>query len=290
MQKTLVLVLCALGLLLVGFAGGMYTHSLLQPRASQTATPQVAAMPEVTPSAIVPPNTTALPPKTTPKSEKNPASPPIAASPAPAGTSAKPNPATAKPANKPPSGDRPRNAAFEQMRAKMELPRLFRSLGRLEELKAPLTPAQAKTILAIMTPLRAQKTLTNDQAEKALEQLQAQLTKAQKDALAQARERRGRGGDGGQRGPGRENAGPNAGRPAPGPWAGRDGGGAPGGGNPSGPGGGNPRGPGGGDPAEFAKRMETMNPFYAESDNPMTQRMAERNQEIFDMLKAKAGE
>lgn len=297
MRKTLVLVLGALGLLVVGFAGGMYTSSLLHARTSNPAPRQTAAAPELSLSSAMPLETTAPPakPAVTP-SEKPAVTPPATtprASGTPAGKPSTQDPKTAKPESKPPSGDRQqqRGAAFEQMRAKMELPRLFRNLGRLEELKEPLTPAQAKAILAIMTPLRTQKTLTNDEAKKVLERLQAQLTPAQKDALAQSRERRGRGGDGGRRDPGGNTAGPNAGAPAPGgSRAGRGGDGAPGGGAPrrSGPDGTNPRGPGGGDPAEFAKRMETMNPFYMDGDNPMAQRMAERYQAIFDMLEAKA--
>ena len=305
MHKTLVLVLCALGLLLVGFAGGMYAGSLLRPRGPVTASVRATAVPEVTPSPTVPPETAAPPSKTTtPTPAVSPATPPrVAGTPAPAGKPGQRHPGGSGPANTPPSADRSRNAAgFEQMRAKMELPRVFRSLGRLEELKAPLTAAQAKAILGIMGPLRTQKTLTSDQAKKALDQLQAQLTQAQKDALEQAaRERRNRGGQrpGGEGGPrpggdgaprpggeGRppgdggprsdsENGGTGPGGPA-GPWAGR-----------SGNGGG--QRPGGGDPAQFAAQMETMNPFSADSDNPMAQRMAERSKAIFDMLEAKAG-
>jgi len=309
MPRTLVLVLSALGLLLVGFAGGMYASSLMKPRAISTSPArQAAVLPEVTPSPTMP-ETTAPSTTTGQKLSVTPSTPPKAAgTPTPAVKPGRPQPNTARPANTPPSSGRPRNAAFEKMRAKMELARLFRGLGRLDELNAPLTAAQAKSILAIMSPLRTQKTLSSDQATKVLAQLQAQLTKAQIAALEQARQRRGPGGNGGpggfggpggnagpggNGGPGGDNAGPNQGGPR-GPWAGQGGNaGAPGGGDtpPRGPGGagGPQRGPGGGDPAQFAKQMETMNPFYADSDNPMAQRMTERNKEVFDMLAAKAG-
>jgi len=90
---------------------------------------------------------------------------------------------TAPPVTRGADGHRP-NPRF----AVFGLVRFFRNVGRLAEddSTTPLTPAQAKGILAVMTPLRTQKTLTPDDAEKVRAQLEKQLTPAQLEAIKQA--------------------------------------------------------------------------------------------------------
>ncbi|HEX2948121.1 MAG TPA: hypothetical protein VHV83_00885 [Armatimonadota bacterium] len=157
------------------------------------------------------------------------------------------------------------------MRAKFVLVRLFRSIGRLDEASAPLTPAQAKAILAIMNPLRTQPTLTSEQAEKVTAELNTQLTPAQQQEIEQMHNRRP--GQAGQ-GNGQQNGQP----PANGGWRRGDQAGD----QRGGPGG--PNGPG----QMSAADMEKMNPFNPGDSDPQFARMAERWQSIFASLEAKA--
>jgi len=164
-----------------------------------------------------------------------------------------------------PRGDRPRDPALH---AKFTLMRVFRNIGRLEdEGRSPLTPVQAKAILAIMTPLRAQEKLTATQAADVLAKLEAQLTTAQRDAIAQMRGRRPGGGAGGPR--------PEGPPPAPNDTerAVRPGGA----GGPGGESHGNR-------PGQSGAAMAEMNPFNPPEEHPMSARMAERWQAIFDAL------
>ncbi|HEX2948798.1 MAG TPA: hypothetical protein VHV83_04415 [Armatimonadota bacterium] len=101
------------------------------------------------------------------------------------------------------------------------LVRLFTGIGRLEEDgQHACTPAQAKAILALMTPLRSQATLTPQQALRIQTKLEAILTSAQKDAIANARRAGGPQGFGGRPQGGGENMGgmrPADGERRPGP-------------------------------------------------------------------------
>jgi hypothetical protein len=220
-------------------------------------------------------------------------------------------------------GSPARQARREAMQTTFGLVRLFRQIGRLAEegSTTPLTPAQARAILSLMTPLRTQATLTPAQATAIRETLDAELTPAQREAIAQLPDRR-RGGFGG-RGPGGpdgENSGPGA-----------NGGNAPDGERPrwgdrqrtdastATPGAGSPRpqedvpGPGmTGSPSSAGDRapgatprregagadgagrggpppmLRNFNPFNPPADNPMAARMAERWTTIFAALEAKA--
>jgi len=184
-----------------------------------------------------------------------------------------------------PGGDRPRDARFTLMRT-------FHNIARLDEDgKAPLSSAQAKAILAVMTPLRSQATLTADEAAKAQTKLDAVLTTAQRDAIA-AMPRFGGGGRGGQQGGGGRGGPGGAGNggttPTPGlftPRSSQHGEQAPAGGEQPAPAGGRPPGQGrmfgGGMPANF-------NPFNPPKDSPMAERMNARLQTTFDALQAKA--
>lgn len=76
-----------------------------------------------------------------------------------------------------PGGRRQRPPSFA-------LASLFRNIGQMDEDgKTPLTPAQAKAILAVMTPLRSKPTLKPEEAQNAQKLLEAQLTQTQKDAI-----------------------------------------------------------------------------------------------------------
>ncbi|MHB9133024.1 MAG: hypothetical protein ACYDBB_18305 [Armatimonadota bacterium] len=175
-----------------------------------------------------------------------------------------------------------------EFQAKFSLMRLFSGIGRLEEEgKTPLTPAQAKAILAIMTPLRTQKTLTAAQAEETLKKLQAELTAEQRDAIDQMRRDRParRGGERPQGGPppngmveGKSPEGPG---PRPNGGMGSPDGSPPGGRDGS-------RQPDAGRPGMSPEEMKNMNPFNPSGDNPMAERMAQRQQATFDALEAKA--
>jgi hypothetical protein len=149
----------------------------------------------------------------------------------------------------------------EDRRAVFSLVRRVMGIARLEEEgQQPLTPQQAKSILALLKPLRTQATLTGAQATRVLNDLNALLTSAQREELDSAGERR-----------------PQGDRPVGGPqnMEGR---------RPSGPPSerrpGGMRGPG----------MMEGNPFNPPADNPMAARMAERWQALYAALEAKAKE
>lgn len=83
-------------------------------------------------------------------------------------------------------------------------------ISRLEtEGKTPLTVTQAKDIMAVITPLKTQKELTQDQAKSALERIKKVLTSQQITAVEQVPQF-GRG-NGGASGPGAGGRGPGAG-------------------------------------------------------------------------------
>jgi len=285
MKQKLALALYSLALLLIGGAAGVLIGMRLPPGIAKNAPPaqRIAGVP-ASPVTAPPrtqetgPRTPVTAPQKTAKTPTNvPATPPRAAgAPPPAQGGG------ANPSGRPPFAGGPRSdpAAFEKLRPKTELMRLFQGVGRLDELKAPLTPAQAKAILVVINPLRKQAILSADQAAKVLPQLQAQLTKAQQDAIAQAPRNRMRRGGAGRPGGDQPGGPPNA--------AGNNGGEPPRAPGTDGP----PRrrrgdgegGPGGGEPGGFFAQMETMNPFNTSGETPM----ADRYKAIFDALEAKA--
>lgn len=154
------------------------------------------------------------------------------------------------------SGDmRQRFAEFqEQHKYTFQLMRMAGNIGKLDEAQAPLTKAQAKQVLAVLQPLRAKETLTQDEAKEALKGLKKVLTEKQLNKIAAMKqpERRG-GGMGGNR-------------------ARTEGGRAPGGQRP---------------PRMDPNAMKNFNPFN--TDSPMGARGRERWDETFKALEAKAG-
>ena len=280
MDKKLLVGVVALVVLVLGFAaysifGGSATDTgteatLAASRPFGQAGPEGYGRPEVAPGpeqetfgAPVPP----LPPQAgveAPQTSRGPAGP------LPGGTPADSTRATSS-----------RGSFGESFRATFGLMRTFQGLGTLEEEgKAPLTAAQAKSILALFEPLRSQESLTPAGATSTLEKLEALLTPAQQEALEETRQRRPGGG-------GRTSA---AGGPGePGPTGVRPQGPA-GSAGPFGGAGGRQRPAGGGESRPPGAGMENMNPFNLDSDNPMAQRMSERIEAVFDALKAKAGQ
>jgi len=283
MKQKLALALYSLALLLIGGAAGVLIGMRLPPGIAKNAPPaqRIAGVPASPVTA--PPRTQETGPRTpvTAPQKTAKAPPNVPMPPRVAGTLPPTNTGNANSPSRPPfAGGQQRNsAAFEKLRPKTELMRLFQGVGRLDELKAPLTPAQAKAILVVINPLRKQAILSADQAAKVLPELQAQLTKAQQDAIAQAPRNRMRRGGAGRPG-GNQPGGPNA--------AGNNGGEPPRAPGTDGP----PRrrrgdgegGPGGGEPGGFFAQMETMNPFNTSGETPM----ADRYKAIFDALEAKA--
>ena len=282
MDKKLLVGVVALVVLVLGFAA----YSIFGRSATDTGTeatlaasrpfgqagPEGYGRPEVAPGpeqetfgAPVPP----LPPQAgveAPQTSRGPAGP------LPGGTPADSTRATSS-----------RGSFGESFRATFGLMRTFQGLGTLEEEgKAPLTAAQAKSILALLEPLRSQKSLTPAGATSTRERLEALLTPAQQGALEEIGQRRPSGG--------RRNVG--AGGPGgPGPTGGGPGGAGPAGSaGPFGGAGGRQRPAGGGESRPPGVGMENMNPFNLDSDNPMAQRMSERIEAVFDALKAKAGQ
>ena len=164
------------------------------------------------------------------------------------------------------AGQRPSGNAM----AGMTLARLFTGIGALErEGKNTLSVAQAKSILSLMQPLRKQQKLTTAQAENMQKKLEQLLTSAQREEIAQLTPMRGPGGGGRSGG---ERTGDGAGGARPGGGA-------------SGTDSGGPPPAGGGRPA--MEGMADMNPFNPDSDNPMAMRMAERIDEVFELLENK---
>lgn len=292
---------------LVIVAGGAFALGALRKAGPAPISSSVIAT-EPSPTVTLPAPAAGPTGATKPAAPDKAATAPVTSTPAPTSPEATKSPASATVS---PTGQAPRHfSAMGQPGAQggpgqgrhrppsFALMRMFRGIGRLEEDgKTPLTPQQAKAILAVMTPLRTKATLTPEEAEKARTQLDAQLTQAQRDAIAQAAQNRGgwgggqRGGFGGGQagGPGGQ-AGAPGGAPSsvPGPWQGRVGGGQTGGpGGQAGAPGGAPGGPGGGR-GMGAPMDPNMNPFNPSGNNPMAGRMAERNKAIFDALEAKA--
>lgn len=103
----------------------------------------------------------------------------------------------------------------EEHKNTFALTELTGKLGRMErDGITPLTAAQAKSILDILTPLRTKEKLTQDEAKATIQQINAALTEAQLSALDKMpsgrngmRQRNGQGGSGGQGGfrPGGQN-------------------------------------------------------------------------------------
>lgn len=145
----------------------------------------------------------------------------------------------------------------------------------LERMKSTqLTPDQAKKILSVLTPLRKQPKLTQDQAKATIQKLQKVLTQRQLAAIDRVL----------QRAPafGRRPGGPGAGGPPGGP--GGPGMGAPGAGRP-----GQPGGPGAGARPRFdPTRMQNFNPFNPAKDSPRYADEKERNDKLFAFLSARA--
>lgn len=154
------------------------------------------------------------------------------------------------------AGNQAGRPSSTEQRGSFSLMRLFTSIGRLEQDgTATLSVAQAKSILALMNPLRKQAKLTSAQANSINSKLSALLTKAQLAEIEQLSSARSNGGAGGPR---------NSGNP--------------GAGN-------NPPGERGNRPAPPAG-LEDMNPFNSNNDNPMTQRM----DDVFSLLEKKAAQ
>ena len=76
--------------------------------------------------------------------------------------------------------------SMQSMPVKMRLAGLFTGIGRLEEQggEQALSATQAQDILNIVSPLRTKATLTDEEADTALTQLQATLTSAQVSTIA----------------------------------------------------------------------------------------------------------
>jgi hypothetical protein len=166
------------------------------------------------------------------------------------------------------------------------LARTFGGIGRLAHApQTTITKAQAKAILALMTPLRTQPNLTAAQATATKTKLEAILTAAQREELKKMPQRRsdgarrdGQGGrEGGHRWGGGQGGPPQGGMGGPPP-------GGQGGNMPTPPTGGMPgSGPGGrmGGPPQMTK---DFNPFLDSQDNFM----AKRWQELFATLESLA--
>jgi hypothetical protein len=84
-----------------------------------------------------------------------------------------------------PPGGPGQSADFQKShRYTFQLMRLVGNIGRLDnESKTPLTPAQAKALLAILQPLRERESLDQPAAKEAVKALQAVLTDEQRAAI-----------------------------------------------------------------------------------------------------------
>lgn len=114
-----------------------------------------------------------------------------------------------------PSGNRA-GGQFAQMQEKykytFQLMTMVRHIGEIDrDPKYALTAAQAKKVLAVLTPLRSKPKLTQDQAKDALKSLKTVFTVTQLNAMAKIKTRRPGGGQWGGR-PGGQ-GGDRAGRP-----------------------------------------------------------------------------
>lgn len=177
----------------------------------------------------------------------------------------------------------------EEHKYTFQLTGLVGGIDRMErDGKNKLTAAQAKQILGILQPLRAQPKLTQDQAKETIRALQPILTMDQRTEVGTLSARRGGGGNrgGGTGGPGGSGGGFG------GPGGGGQGG--PGGGAQGGPGSGGPGGPGaqgrsGGNRPPFdPAAMKDFNPFNPQSGGMGGPRAAARWDEFFKTLEATA--
>lgn len=132
-------------------------------------------------------------------------------------------------------------------------------IGRLEEGQTHvLSAAQAKQLLAVLTPLRSKPTLTQDEAKDTIKAIQSILTAEQREAISTMRPERDRQ----QGGPG----GAGMGRPS------------------------GQRPPGGGRrmPMDL-DAMKNFNPFNTSQKSPMAQRGGRGIEQLFTVLEKKAG-
>lgn len=163
------------------------------------------------------------------------------------------------------------SAKFSQFRDEHKytfmLMKLARNLARMEkEQQTPLTQAQAKTILQVLTPLRSKTSLSQDEAKATIRQIKPLLTERQLTEIGKMKSAR-------QPGSGAASGGQDAGS------AGGSAGGGQGRGGQSGQAGQRPRM----DPAQ----MKNFNPFNPPAGSPMAER-GDQWQEMFDLLTAKA--
>ena len=137
----------------------------------------------------------------------------------------------------------------EEHKWTFQLTRLVRNISRLDsDKKFPLAASQAKSVLGVLNPLRKQKTMDQEQAKTAIRQLQDILTEDQRTAISTM---------------------------APEHQFRRE----------AGPGGGPPQSR---RPTMDPKAMENFNPFNPPKDSPMAQRGAERMNQLFKGLEARA--
>jgi hypothetical protein len=133
------------------------------------------------------------------------------------------------------------------------LSRMAMNIGRLDtDTDAHLTPAQAKSILAVLTPLRSKTSLTEDDSKAAIMKLKAELTEKQLTEMGKMKQPPRRFGGGGQNGPGGQ------------------------------------MGQGGQRPRFDPNAMKEFNPFNPKKGNPMAARSAKRLNALFAALEAKA--
>jgi hypothetical protein len=131
------------------------------------------------------------------------------------------------------------------------------NIGRLDKSKAPLTAKQAKSVLAVLEPLKKKTKLTQDEAKIAIKKLKAVLDEKQLTEIGKMKpEMRlagpgGPGRPGGQGGPGR----------MPGGQPGQ-----------------------GGMPRMDMSAMKNFNPFNPPKGTPMAEHGAKRMNELFDSL------
>jgi len=170
-----------------------------------------------------------------------------------------PAPATQEIMNTPGVSPQPtRIAPGGAVQAKFVLMREFRGIGEIVKGDpTSLTSTQAQAILAIMTPLQTQPTLSAAQAGDVLHQLQALLTPAQQTVIAQSLPRHATWRDGRLSGHESETGEPETRHTADGARP------------------------------TFGAR-ETFNPFYTATDQQTTTRATRRWQAIFSALDAKA--
>jgi hypothetical protein len=196
--------------------------------------------------------------------------------------------ATAVLAQGPPGGGGFNFGAFQKFRDQHKLTfqlgtmvtRGIQDIERSDTTK--LKPAQAKQILALLTPLKKQPNITEEQAKGHIQKLQHIFDTRQQTTIDQTIQR-------GQRRGGGFGGGGGGGRPGGG-FGGPPGGGPPGGGRPGGGFGGPPGGgrPGGGFAAFDPSKIKNVNPFNPDKASPMYQMQADRNAKLFTFLAARA--